>query len=111
MVDCNYNSSFSFCYYSEPAFPKLLCYSLFINHLVATATVEDSRQKQKKIALQKGGSYVIRGTCLKTAVLCIPIGFNGDLDPAFYLNADSDPESQANAVPADQIWIRILVRL
>jgi hypothetical protein len=27
-----------------------------------------------------------------TAVLWVRIGFNADLDPAFYLNADSDPD-------------------
>jgi hypothetical protein len=32
-------------------------------------------------------------------VLWIRIGFNADLDPAFYLNADPDPGSQANTDP------------
>jgi hypothetical protein len=31
--------------------------------------------------------------------LWIRIGFNADLDPAFYLNADPDPGSQTNADP------------
>ncbi len=44
-------------------------------------------------------------------MLWIRIGFNAD--PAFYLNADpdtdTDPGSQTNADPGG--WIRILVRL
>jgi hypothetical protein len=32
-------------------------------------------------------------------VLRIRIGFNADLDPAFYFNADPDPGSQTNADP------------
>jgi hypothetical protein len=37
----------------------------------------------------------------KKAELCIRIGFNADLGPAFYLNADPDPESYTCAVPVD----------
>ena len=40
----------------------------------------------------------------------IRIGFNADLDPAFYLNADPDTDPDLGAKPK-RIWIRILVRL
>ncbi len=37
----------------------------------------------------------------KNSSVVDPLRFNGDRDSAFYLNADPDPESQANPVHAD----------
>ncbi len=46
---------------------------------------------------------VIQCNCLRTirafCVFYIRTGFNADLDPAFYLNTDSDSGSQNNADP------------
>jgi hypothetical protein len=49
-----------------------------------------------------------REQCGLLAVLSIRIGVNADPDPAFYLNADSDPPEPNQGV---SIRIRILVRL
>jgi hypothetical protein len=53
--------------------------------------------------------FRIRGRAQKQyfgSVLWIRTDFSADPDPAFYLKADPDPKSQANA-----IQIRILIRL
>jgi hypothetical protein len=58
---------------------------------------------------KKGAGYVKSKNWSKKAVLWIRIGFNIDLDSAFYLSADldPDPESQTKVF----LRIRILVRL
>jgi hypothetical protein len=76
----------------------LLCVGL----PAAGQAISDHEKCSLLQALQTDGVQVsVSCTCTKCTVLWIRIGFNVDLDPAFYLNADPDPDlgSHTNADP------------